>query len=52
MPPEGKTIDDASTLKETKVGKFTATYLDVRGTFRDGMPGSTKSAIEESKHEY
>jgi len=42
IPPEGKTIADVSTVKETKVGGFPATYLDVRGTFRDGMPGSTK----------
>jgi hypothetical protein len=42
IPPEGKTIDDVSTVKETKVGGFAATYLDIRGTFRDTVPGSGK----------
>jgi len=44
-PPQGKTIDDVSTVKETKVGGFAATYLDVRGTFRDSVPGSNKVTI-------
>jgi len=42
IPPEGKTLDDVSTLKKMKVGGYSATYLDVRGTYRDMMPGSTK----------
>jgi len=42
IPPEGKTLDDVSTLKETKVGGYAATYLDVHGTYRDMVPGSTK----------
>ncbi|MBI1917550.1 MAG: hypothetical protein HYS12_22865 [Planctomycetes bacterium] len=42
IPPEGKTIDDVSTLQKRKVAGFPATYLDVRGTYRDGVPGSTK----------
>ena len=42
IPPEGKTLDDVSTTKETKVGGFAAIYLDVRGTFKDGVPGSNK----------
>jgi len=42
IPPEGKTTDDVSTVKETKVGGFEATYLDIRGTFRDMVPGSMK----------
>jgi len=42
IPPEGKTIDDVSTLKQMKVGGFPATYLDVRGTYQDSVPGSMK----------
>jgi hypothetical protein len=33
IPPEGKTIDDVSTVKEMKVAGADATYLDVHGTY-------------------
>ena len=42
IPPEGKKIDDVSSVKEMKVGGFPATYLDIRGTYNDMVPGSTK----------
>jgi hypothetical protein len=42
IPPEGKTINDVSTLQKMKVGGFPATYLDIHGTYLDSVPGSTK----------
>jgi len=42
IPPEGKRLDDVATLTEMKVAGHPATYLDIRGTFLDGMPGSPK----------
>lgn len=33
-PPEGKTIDEASEVKEIRLGDRPASYIDVRGTYK------------------
>jgi hypothetical protein len=34
IPPEGKTIDDVTKVKHTKVGDSKVTWVDVRGTYK------------------
>ncbi len=34
VPPEGKTIDDVTEIKEIKIGDRPATYVDIRGTYK------------------
>jgi hypothetical protein len=37
-PPEGKTIEDVSKVKEMKVSGVPVTYLDVQGTYLEKFP--------------
>jgi hypothetical protein len=52
IPPEGKTIEEASKVEKFKVGKAAVVYLDVHGTFKSKNPPFDPKAKEERKENF
>ena len=52
VPPQGKSIDDASKVETFKVGKADVTYLDIQGTFLSKNPPFDPNAKTERKADY
>jgi hypothetical protein len=52
MPPDGKTIDEASKVEKLKVGKAELTYLDIHGTYLSKNPPFDPNAKTERKANY
>ena len=47
IPPEGKTIDEASKMTEIKIGGTKSPYLDVSGTYKfKAAPFDPKAKVE------
>src|SRR5262245_60462804 len=49
LPPEGKTIDEASKVETYKVGDVAITALDQHGTFKYRFPPNDPNAKEQRK---
>jgi hypothetical protein len=52
VPPDGKTIDEASKVEKLKVGKAELTYVDIHGTFLSKNPPFDPNAKTERKSNY
>lgn len=52
VPPEGKTIEEASKVEKLKVGKAELTYLDIQGTYLYKNPPFDPNAKTERKANY
>ncbi len=52
VPPEGKTIDEASKVESIKLAKAELTYLDVRGTYLYKNPPFDPNAKTERRPHY
>jgi hypothetical protein len=52
VPPEGKTIEQASKVEKLKVGNADLTYLDIQGTFLSKSPPFDPNAKTVRKGDY